>query len=320
MVRAFCLVASFVPFSLALAPFAAAQDIPGSSPQRTTEAGGHFDRGATLYMEGDYAAALIEFKRAYEASPTWQVLFNIGQCYFQLHDYANALVTLRRFETEGKGRIGAEDQATLDAELPDLASRVAKITISSNLVGASISVDEKLIGVTPLHDPVLVSVGLRKITATREGRAPVQQQLAVGAGDSLVVRLDFEPVDVPREPPRAPSVGLTDRPAAQSPNHFPAYVSFLLGAGGVTVGTIFGSLAIGDKSSLDRVCTSGGACPTSADNTIQALARDGTISTVGFGVGLAAFTAGVVFWLAARSSPATTARVRVGPGWVAGRF
>ena len=324
MLRALCLIASFVPLSLAVAGSAAAQELSGSSPQRTVEAGGHFDRGASLYLEGDYAAALIEFKRAYEASPSWQVLFNIGQCYFQLRDYANALAALRRFEAEGKDRIGAEDRATLDAELPDLVNRVAKVTVSSNLTGATISVDDQVVGVTPLRDPVLVSIGMRKISATRAGRAPVQQQLAVGGGDSLVVRLDFERVEVPREvrrePPPAPPAAPIDRPPPHGPNRLPAYASFVVGVGGVAVGTIFGSLAIGDKTSLDRVCTPGGACPMSADSNIRALARDGTISTVGFAVGLAGFTAGVVLWLTERSSPVTTASLAFGPGGIIGRF
>lgn len=71
----------------------------------SSEARAHFDRGVTFYDETDYPAALVEFKRAYALAPAWQVLFNIGQSYFQVRNYAAALVTLKRFIDEGKERI-----------------------------------------------------------------------------------------------------------------------------------------------------------------------------------------------------------------------
>ena len=320
MHRAFRLIALFLSFSLAGVTPAAAQDRPARSTDRTAEARAHFDRGATLYLEGDYAAALIEFKRAYEVTPTWQVLFNIGQCYFQLRDYANALVTLQRFAAEGGDRIGKEDRATLEAEIPDLSNRVARISVSSNLDGATVSVDDQVVGVTPLIDPVLVSMGMRRVSATHEGRAPVVQRLALGSGDNVAVRLDFTPPPVPPAPVSSGPAALIDRPESRGPNYVPAYLSLSLGAVGVAVGSIFGSLAIADKSSLDRVCAPSGACPTSTESTIRALARDSTISTVGFGVGLAGLTAGVILWLTAKPSSVTSASLRIGPAWVAGRF
>ena len=135
--------------TLFLTSVAGAQSRASSSTQ-APDAGTHFDRGATFYSEGDYGAALIEFKRAYELSPHWQVLFNIGQSYFQLRDYANALVTLQRFANEGGDRIDRDDRATIDNELPDLANRVARVTVSSNLAGATISVDDQVVGVEPV--------------------------------------------------------------------------------------------------------------------------------------------------------------------------
>jgi hypothetical protein len=310
----------FLSGSLVAASPALAQDRPATPPQRMTEAGAHFDRGASLYREGDYAAALIEFKRAYDASPTWQVLFNIGQCYFELRDYANALVTLQRFQAEGGDRIGREDRATLDAELPDLVNRVATVTVASNLDGATVSVDDQVVGKTPLSDPVLVSIGQRKIAAVHEGRTPVQQRLALAAGDAVVVHLDFAPAPTQQALVRESQTALVDRSTPPAPNHLPAYVSFIAAIGGVTMGSIFGGLAIGDKSSLDRVCMPNGACPTSAETSIQALGRDGTISTVGFGVGLACLAAGIVFWATAKPSPIKAASLRFAPGGIVGRF
>jgi hypothetical protein len=298
---------------------ASAQDGFGVPEQRMSEASAHFERGTTFYAEGDYAAALIEFKRAYDASPSWRVLFNIGQSYFQLHDYPNALLTLQRFAHEGGDDIVAEDRATLDTELPDLASRVGKVTIASNLDGSIVSVNDEAIGTTPLGDAVLVGMGLHKFTATHEGRTPVERRMAIGGGDNLALRLDFV-APVPSTPHTARTT--IDGPSARSrANYVPTYLAFLIASGGVAVGSVFGVSAIEDKSNLDRVCTANGACPTSSQSDVRALTRDSVVSSIGFGVAVAGVVSGIALWVTAMPSSSTTASsLRFGPGLVVGSF
>ena len=320
------------PFALSLALVLVASPAfaqsGGPSQVRARDAGAHFDRGTTFYTEGDYAAALVEFKRAYEASPTWQVLLNIGQSYFQLRDYASALVTLQRFASEGGERIPKEDRATLDAELPDLVDRVARVTVTSNLDGATISIDDQVVGATPLRDSVLVSAGSRRITATYEGRAPVQQRIGVGGRDVLAVRLDFPPLVTSAPAAIRGESPVVDRRPPSSHSYLPTYLSLLVAGGGLITGSIFGFMAVQEKASLDRVCTPSKACPMSSQSDINALTRNSTISTVGFGVGIVGVAAGVVLWLALRPSstgepspaPRSSAGVHLGPGLVAGSF
>jgi hypothetical protein len=298
---------------------ATAQGGPTPPEQRSAEASAHFERGTTFYREGDYAAALIEFKRAYDLSPSWQVLFNIGQSYFQLHDYPNALLTLQRFAREGGDRIEAEDRTTIENELPDLANRVGRVSIVSNLEGATVTVDDQVIGATPLVDPVLVGMGIRKFMATHEGRMPVEQRVAIGGGDTLALRLDFAAL-VSSGPSKA-RLSSEPRSVRVSVNYLPTYLALLVGSAGVAGGSIFGVMAIADKSNLDRVCTGNGACPASSQPDVRALTRDSIVSTVGFGVAAAGLVAGIALWMTATPSSSTTASSpRFGPGLVAGSF
>jgi hypothetical protein len=265
----------------------------------TSEAAAHFRRATALYTEADYASALAEFKRAYDLSPRWEVLFNVGQSYFQLRDYANALTTLRRFDAEGGDRISRDDRATLDAELPDLVTRVAHVSIASNVDGATVWVDDEIIGTTPLRGPVLVSAGNRKIAASQEGRARVEQRLAVVGGDALTLHLDFSaPAGA------APQVVVAGGEPRARPNYVPTYVSLLVGAAGLGVGATFGVLALEDKSNLDRVCSPSRACPAASASDIGSLTRNGTISTIGFGAAVVGAAAGLLLWILNRPSEA----------------
>src|ERR1041384_5358063 len=100
--------------SLALASSVRAQ--PAPSPSAVAEAGKHFQRGVTMYNEADYRAALVEFRRAYETAPNAAVLYNIGQTYYQLQNYAAALVALGRYLTEAGASAAhrREVEATID--------------------------------------------------------------------------------------------------------------------------------------------------------------------------------------------------------------
>ncbi len=325
------------PIAIALivvftASTAGAQGTPSAPAEATSEARTHFDRGVAFYDESDYAAALVEFKRAYTLAPTWQVLFNIGQAYFQIRNYAKALVTLTRFLEEGQDRVPEARRTTVEAERADPANRVGHANIQSNRAGATIAIDDEEVGVTPLAAPALVSVGLRKVKAVAPGRPPVEEEVSVSAGDTVDVRLDF-PEDAPPAAP-APVNLVTPRSAASetptrtpSASRAPAVAAFGVALAGVAVGAVFGVITLRDKSRLEGECTAK-ACNPGSQHDIDAASRDGTISTIAFGAAALGVVVGVVLWItspvhAPDGSLAWTPQVgpvRLGPGGVGGSF
>ena len=312
---------------------AAAQQVHGPGPaEATSEARTHFDRGVAFYDESDYAAALVEFKRAYALAPTWQVLFNIGQAYFQIRNYAQALVTLSRFLDEGRDRIPEARRATVQAERADLANRVGHANILSNRSGATITIDDEGVGVTPLAAPALVSVGLRKVKASAPGSPPVEEEVAVSAGDTVDVRLAFPEEAAPAAP--APAAAVAPRPAehdvqtrTSSASRAPAVAAFGVALLGAAASTVFGVMTLRDKSRLEGECA-GKACNPGSQPDIDAVSRDGTLSTIAFGATAVGVVVGVVLWITAPGhvrdgSIAWTPQVgpvRLGPGLVGGSF
>ena len=59
------------------------------------------NRGVELYQDEAYRAALIEFERAYEISPDYRLLYNIGGTKLQLQDFLGAARAYERYLTEG---------------------------------------------------------------------------------------------------------------------------------------------------------------------------------------------------------------------------
>jgi hypothetical protein len=319
----------FVVLSLAMAlPTSAAAGAPprvdSASAGESTQAAEHFDRGVTYYEEADYSAALVEFKRAYEISPAWRVLFNIGQTDFQLHEYVEALGALRRFVAEGGELIKPKRRAEVDAELADLNDRVARVSFESNLSETTISVDGQPVGVTPLSGPVLVSAGIRRVTALHTGRDPVEQRISVIGGDAMAVQLDFA---IPPISEAGLQPAFTRSPAPRrEPRRLPAVVAFGTAVVGLATGSVFGVLAIADKANLDEVCTSGRACPATSRSTIDAVALNALIANIGFAVAAAGAVTGLTLWWTAGSVSASSEGahagpvLHIGPGLVCGTF
>ena len=99
IVRATTLVASLVLALLCVAAPARAGDPPSPPPPppqaQLDEARAHFNRGVKFYKDADYRSALVEFQEAYRVAPNARLMFNIGQTYDELQDFAGAVKAFR---------------------------------------------------------------------------------------------------------------------------------------------------------------------------------------------------------------------------------
>jgi hypothetical protein len=179
---------------------APAPQVPGSQipASQVKEAARHFHRGVALYSETDYRGALTEFRRAYEIAPNASVLYNVGETYYQLQNYAAALSVFERYLTEAGTT--APHRREVEQTMDTLRARVGKVRVLTNADGCEITVDDELVGKTPFEAPVTVSVGRRKITAMAPGRSPDTRFVEVAAGDTVDVALSLMSLGAPGAP------------------------------------------------------------------------------------------------------------------------
>ena len=170
-------------------PASAGGDAP-AGPAAQEEAMQRFQRAVELYEEQDYAAALIEFRKAYELAPSYKLLYKVGQVSYKLRDYAGALKAFEKYLLEGGDQIDAARRSEVQEEINLLKAQTGRVEITANVFGAQVTIDDVVIGTTPLDGPLLVSVGKRKITVTAEGRQTVTQAVTI-AGQELR-KLNFE--------------------------------------------------------------------------------------------------------------------------------
>ncbi len=276
-------------------------------PPDTIEAGKRFTAGVALYNETDYRAALVEFKRAYEIAPSPTVLYNIGQTYFQLQNYAAAYLTLSRYLSESGADAEHKDEVTQTIQL--LQARIGKIAIATDVVGAEITIDDEVIGKTPLVAPVLVSVGRRRISVTAPGKVPQNLVIDIAAGDT--VRHEIVLQDQARAAP-APVVVTPSKAGKKSDFVMTAWIA----TGGLAVGTAaMGILAWRASDKLEELR---GTYPVTRDALANQSDKVRTYSYVADGLGVATILVGTtaVVLTLLRDSPADKERgpqVGIGP-------
>jgi hypothetical protein len=187
-----------------------------AQPRPNSEAATRFERGIALYEEGDFQGALVE-----------------SLALFQLGDYAGSVTALRRYLVEGDKDVPPEKREAIQAEIAKLEQRVGSIEVTVDVDGAVVFLDGKEVGTAPLPEPVLVSIGARRVGA-RLGAREVEQTVEVAGGDTLKLELTLPPaITVVEPPPPQPDAPLPIPQPEQPPEP------------GVSAGVVVSWIAVG---------------------------------------------------------------------------
>jgi hypothetical protein len=149
------------------------------------------------------------------------------------------------------------------------------------------------------HEVAASAPGFRKATA------PVK--LVEGAQQSVSLTLEVDPNAAPTATANAtaPTVATQPVPApapapaapvAESKGSSNALAIFALGVGGagVVAGSVFGVMALGTKSNLDKACPTKSSCPSTSQSDIDSLSTQAWIANIGFALGIVGAATGVI--------------------------
>ena len=180
------------------------------SPNARAEAGTRFSRGVKLYDAQDYAAALAEFEAAYRLAPAFQVLFNIGVTQKKLFRYNDAVRTFARYLADGGDKVPPDRRTQVERELAEIRALVAEVSVKVDGMPATIEVDGRVTGETPLADPLLLPSGKHTIRALRDGDEPAAKDIEVVSGEKIEVALAPQPRAIV---PTTARLSVSSRPA-----------------------------------------------------------------------------------------------------------
>ncbi len=164
-----CIVAFAGALALTAPSLPAMAQQAAPSKDQVKEAGTRFKKGLDLFKDGDYQAALIEFRRAYELAPNYNVLYNIGQSTSS----SRTTRTRSRRSSATSARAGrtSPPRATPTSTRTSRSSsrRAWRTSRSSRPCGRRVTIDDIAVGKTPFAKPIMVSAGKHKITVSKTG-------------------------------------------------------------------------------------------------------------------------------------------------------
>ena len=186
----------------ALAPVFARAD--PASPGDVDAAREHYARGVQLYESGKYEEALVELERANALAPTGRLLYNIALVQRQLGDAAGAMRSFRSYLDAG-AEVPAARRAEVERAITELTAKVATVTVTANVAGAEIRVDDGMVGTTPLAGPLRLNAGPHRLGASKAGYRPDARAIDVAGGDRVELPFSLEALAPPEPPPPEPA-------------------------------------------------------------------------------------------------------------------
>lgn len=219
---------------------------PSLSRADGDEAVQRFERGVQLYEAENYEGALVEFNTAYKISSNYKLLYNIGICQTALKDYALATETFNRYLADGGAEISEARKQDVKDRLAKLSLNVTRVKVTTDAPpGATLSIDDRPVGTTPLPESIAVKIGRRQFALTANGHT-VTKSVDISSGDqNAPVDIRFTLAAAPPKPETAPP------PKSEAAPSFPIVwwgLTAALGAGAVVTGT----LAVGKRNDFER--------------------------------------------------------------------
>ena len=288
-------------------------------------------QGAEAFQQERWQDAVDLFSRAQslvEAPPHLLYIARAQEKLGKLVEAQEAYIKVTRSQLAADAPPAFRDaQLSAAEELAALKPRVPQVTVLVKGEGAELAevqvdgnpIPSAFIGVQRPTDP-----GERVYTAkSPTGNAePMTISLAEGVIETVELNLvpSVTAAPVAAAPPPTTPTGTNDSPPADTGTSgsgytIPMITAFGVGGVGLIAGTIFLVQRSGAQSDADSLwdnCRSSGDCNQSDADEIQKLDDDaasaGTLSTVGFAVGVAGLGAGIALWLLDSGEPQTASR------------
>jgi len=152
----------------------------------------HFRRGVELFEESNNLGALIEFEAAYEKVPNHRLLFNIGNVHAALNQAVEAVAAYESYLAQGGATIAADRRTAVEAALETQRARIGEVIVTSNVEGATVTLDgDDTELTTPMSAPLRLSIGRYSIGLRLTGYEGPRRQVTVAGGTQQTIEVEL---------------------------------------------------------------------------------------------------------------------------------
>jgi tetratricopeptide (TPR) repeat protein len=169
-----------------------------------------FQAGIEHFSAERYSEAIHSFQIAASIIPSADLWYNIARAYEELartrgeaSDYEQAIAHYQRYLT---ARVDPPDRATVEQQMANLTERLESVRASAHVApstgtlrlrsdhdGATVRIDDREIGTTPIDTDVELAPGVHQLRAELPGFIPFVGQVTIEAGSTTSSRVELAP-------------------------------------------------------------------------------------------------------------------------------
>jgi hypothetical protein len=154
----------------------------GAPDAKTSLANG--DKAA---RDKEWGKAITEYEAANKAAPSSEALDGAANAHYQLkHDTDAHAAYSAWLQTYGAKAPAAKKQAA-EARLNEIAARTGVLALDVSEPGATISVDDRAMGTSPLASPLRLPAGPHRVRVTKDGFNAFEGSTNIAAGSTTNV-------------------------------------------------------------------------------------------------------------------------------------
>ncbi len=291
------------------------------------------DEGYRLYQRGDYLRALEAFQAADAIMGVPTTSLYVAKAQEKRGMLLESLDALVRVQTypQAPNEPAPFSQARTEAEAleADILERIPTLEVALAPLPATATVKVALDGaeLAPerVHLPRKLNPGVHHVVVSAPGFVAYDQRLVLREREHQRLEVKLEPVPKapPARPPRLePEPDVPEVPSAVPPA---AWAAFGVGAAGLVVGTVAGTVALYQRSELEDDCSDQHCEDDKWESDRGTMMTAAHVSTAGFAVAGAGAAVGLILVLVSDPNPelaAGTIQPVLGLGTVglSGRF
>ncbi|MFT3769381.1 MAG: PEGA domain-containing protein [Minicystis sp.] len=199
--------AALAALALALAVAAPAAAGGGATASDAARARELHTKGKAAYQAGDMRGAYEAYAAAWAINKTFDVAANLAAVELATARYRDAaehlVFAIANLPVSGEGD---KQRPVLLKLLSDAKMQIGTLTIKANVDGATLTLDGKPLGSSPLKDEIFVDPGEHTLAASAPSFAPAEQKIRVEKGTAPTVSLTLKKIveQVPVAPGPSP--------------------------------------------------------------------------------------------------------------------
>jgi hypothetical protein len=206
------LIAWGIALAIVVSSTAAFAQVRRRPPDPQTE---HLRAAQSAERQGEWDTALAEYQTAHNIGPNLATFEGIARCQYELGH------TIEAFDayTVLSSMLGepALTRAKVRERLAELSARIGLLVLTVKVPDAEVALDGQTAGKSPLLTTRRLRAGKHKVTVTKPGSDPTEQEVLVVGGVTTAVTIDDTKPAAAAPPTPTPENGEKKAPAAPEP-------------------------------------------------------------------------------------------------------